>query len=313
MKNWLILVSLTLTLSMALACTSAAPTTTPTSTPLPVKEWNLEDIQVDGSTVRVRLHVFSGIDVRATLGGRDPDQVNALMPKLEFVFEKVAPGKHTVEVRDVVGYQETTEVVVPTPGIPGWLSQLIQRLEHEPVANPPTSITQHEYKGQTVYFLRQRCCDIFSVLYDADGTIIGHPDGGITGQGDGRVPDFFEERSNERIIWEDQRTHNSSLAQVPAPIESVEILILESFPPQYRLVVVSGLPNACFSFGGYYLNRQVDTVLVEVLNWKPTNPDVACAEVYGTAESRIHLGTDFEPGRTYTVIVNDVTETFVAQ
>lgn len=160
---------------------------------------------MDGSIVTVPLRVFAGVDVRVTLDGRSPDQVNTVVPILEFVFEDVPVGTHAILVSDIVGYEQTAEVVVPIPGIPDWLTDLIQRLENESVADPPASITQYEYKGETVYILPQRCCDIFSNLYDAVGNIIGHPDGGITGQGDGRVPDFFEERDNERVIWIDQR------------------------------------------------------------------------------------------------------------
>ncbi len=111
-------------------------------------------------------------------------------------------------MKDVVGFSETAEVLVPTPTpeIPYWLTSLIQHLENEPVSNPPASITRYEYNGQTVYFIPQRCCDIFSDLYDSEGVIIGHPDGGITGQGDGRVPEFFKSRSNGSVIWQDQRS-----------------------------------------------------------------------------------------------------------
>ena len=311
-------IGVALTLTIAAGCGNASPSPTPAATPTPppspVREWNLQDIRVDGSTVTVVLRVFAGIDVRATLDGGDPDQVNAPIPILEFVFQNVTPGQHTVEVRDVVGFKESVEVVVPTLGIPEWLTDLIQSLENEPVANPPASITQYEYKNQTVYFLPQRCCDIFSVLYDAEGSIIGHPDGGITGQGDGRVPDFFEERRNERVIWKDQRTHDPGLVQVLAPIESVEVLIMESFPPQYSVVVVSGLPNACVSFAGYRLERDDNTFQIEILNWKPADPEVACAQVYSTVENTIALGSDFfQSGQKHTVVVNEVTETFVAQ
>ena len=99
------------------------------------------------------------------------------------------------------------------------------------MANPPALIAQYEYNGQTVYFLPQKCCDIVSDLYDSDGNIIGHPDGGITGQGDGRVTDLLEFRRNESVIWRDQRTYAPGLFQVSAPIESVDVLALESFPP----------------------------------------------------------------------------------
>ena len=200
-----------------------------------------------------------------------------------------------------------------TPELLRWLTGLIQKLENEPVADPPASITRYEYNSQTVYFLPQRCCDIFSVLYDTEGSIIGHPDGGITGQGDGRVPDFLEERSSESVIWRDQRTHDPDLVQVLSPIESVEVLIMKSFPPQYSVVVVSGLPNACVSFGGYRLERDGDAIQIAILNWKPADPEVACPAVYGTVDTTVPLGSDFESGMMYTVVVNEVTETFVAQ
>jgi len=181
------------------------------------------------------------------------------------------------------------------------------------VANPPASITQYEYKGQAVYYIPPRCCDITSTLYDADGNIVGHPDGGITGQGDGRVPDFFDERTNEKAIWVDSRTHDPGLVQVLAPIESVQLLIMESFPVQYSVVVVSGLPNSCASFAGYRLDRDGTTIQVEMMNLKPSDPEVVCAQVYTTVETIIPLGSDFESGTTYTIAVNDVIETFIAQ
>ena len=287
--------------------TTATPTAT--ATPSPTREWNIDGVQVDGSTVTVLLHVFAGIDVRVTLDGRAPDHINASIPILEHVFQDVAPGQHTIEVRDVVGYSETVEVVVVPTALPlmPWLRELIQRLESEPVANPPALIAQYEYNGQPVYYLPPRCCDIFSDLYDSAGNIIGHPDGGITGQGDGRVPDFLEVRGNETVVWSDRRSYDPSLVQVPAPIESVKLLIMESFPPQYSLVVVSGLPNGCASFAGYRLERSGDTVPVEMLNWKPADPQVACTDNYRTIETRISLGSQFDPDTTYTVDVNGET------
>ena len=206
-----------------------------------------------------------------------------------------------------------TSTPVPIPDVPAWLSDLIRGQENEPVGNPPVFIAQYDYKGQTVYFLPQRCCDIFSDLYDTDGNIIGHPDGGITGQGDGLVSDFFEERSNERTIWKDKRTYDPGLVQVQAPIENVEVLILESFPVQYQVLVVSGLPNSCHTFAGYRLERSGDTIHIETVNWKPADPGVACAEVYGTVKTIIPLGSNFESGKTYTVEVNELEEGFVAQ
>ena len=103
-----------------------------------------------------------------------------------------------------------------------------------------------------------------------------------------------------------------AMVEVPAPIDSVDINIAESFPPQYFVHVQSGLPNACHKFNKYGVSRAGDTISITVTNLKPDEP-LMCAEVYQTVESNIALGSDFESGETYTVQVNDVTETFVAQ
>ena len=503
-------------LIVAAACGEQLTPTEPGQTATVTQEWNLQDIEVDGSTVTVQLTVFAGIDVDATLDGQPADEVKSDPPDLDYVFTNIQPGTHTINVQDVVGHIETTEIFIPeitsvklptedgvclpaaplavsvgdtwtlsgsviTEGnfsegipegavesistatvtaiedrewvvIPGnrelegepvvvedykrvivestitwldaggnvldtqveqisgstinvsnlspvlsldwdchseawlrtattenlpeddnsnasysveertlpsgktavvfsltqtviltdqgleitantgygydnlsgklvllestssgtqngdpfslvltqelvsedtvsiinggiqapqWLTSLIDQLASEPVGNPPASVTSYLYEGGTVYFVPpQRCYDFFSDLYDVGGNIIGHPDGGITGQGDGSVPDFFDERSNEQTVWKDERTLGPGIAQVLAPIESVELLILESFPVQYNVNVVVGLPNACVSFDGYYLERTGDTVQIQVFNQQPFDVQVACAEVY---------------------------------
>ncbi len=273
---------------------------------------------MDGSTVTVVLRVYAGIDVDVTLDGGQPDRVTPPPPFLEFVFEDVTSGSHTVKIGDVAKNIEIAETVVATPiaigdGRPDWLNRLIARLEAEPVANPPASVFQYQYQGQTVYFVPPRCCDIFADLHDSHGEIIAHPEGGITGRGDGRATDFSAERTDERLVWRDSRANDTGLVQVTAPIESVEVLILESFPLHYNVVVVSGLPNACATSAGYRIDRQDATIALEVLNWKPADPGVACAEIYGTVRTTIPLGSDFESGRTYTLVVNGVTQEFDAR
>jgi hypothetical protein len=89
---------------------------------------------------------------------------------------------------------------------PAWLDALIAQIEQEPVTVPPTAIYSYRYEGRRVYFRTSRCCDIRSVLYDADGVILCEPDGGIDGGGDGRCPDFFATRSEERLVFQDPRT-----------------------------------------------------------------------------------------------------------
>ena len=96
----------------------------------------------------------------------------------------------------------------PDPAVtsPAWLTTMIRQLEAQPVANPPAFIARYEYKGDTVYFVPQRCCDVMSVVYRSDGAVMCQADGGFAGTGDGRCPDFFAERRNERIIWRDPRS-----------------------------------------------------------------------------------------------------------
>ena len=99
-----------------------------------------------------------------------------------------------------------------------------------------------------------------------------------------------------------------------APIESVEIIVAESWPPQYFVHVVAGLPNGCVEFYGYDETRSGNVITITVTNLEPAPSEpVACAAIYRTHEFSVPLGTDFEPGETYTVRVNDVTETMVAQ
>ena len=98
---------------------------------------------------------------------------------------------------------KTTEA--PEGPLALWLTELIHQLEQEAPANPPAKIYRYTYNGQEVYYLTGRCCDIPSKLFDKDGNQLCEPDGGITGKGDGRCPDFFEKRTNETIIWEDKR------------------------------------------------------------------------------------------------------------
>jgi hypothetical protein len=104
------------------------------------------------------------------------------------------------------------------------------------------------------------------------------------------------------------------LVSAPAPIERVEINVAESFPPQYFVDIVSGLPNGCARFDSIETNRSGDTIRIVVLNRVPgPGSIVACTMIYGTVQHHVALSTDFEPGRTYTVVVNDVLETFQAQ
>ncbi len=90
---------------------------------------------------------------------------------------------------------------------PAWLQTLIAQIVAEPVTNPPSAIYRYSYRGETVYFRQSRCCDVRSILYDASGTILCQPSGGINnGGGDGRCPDFFATSTREQLVFQDPRT-----------------------------------------------------------------------------------------------------------
>lgn len=92
-----------------------------------------------------------------------------------------------------------------TGSIPSCIQTKISAIKTAPVRNPTGSVWQAEYKGNTVYFIPQYCCDIPSELFDNNCNLICNPDGGITGSGDGKCADFFSARKNVKLIWQDTR------------------------------------------------------------------------------------------------------------
>ena len=99
---------------------------------------------------------------------------------------------------------------------------------------------------------------------------------------------------------------------VPAPIDALDVRILESNPPQYVLAVRAGLPSGCAEQNRHDVARVGDAITVTVLNWIPTG-NVACTAIYGSYELSINLGSDFRTGTTYAVSVNDKKTAFVAR
>ena len=90
-------------------------------------------------------------------------------------------------------------------GTPNCIKKKIRQIQSDGVANPPSSVWKYDFHGETVYYIPARCCDIGSQLYDKNCNQICSPDGGISGSGDGNCPDFFKDRTNEQLIWQDER------------------------------------------------------------------------------------------------------------
>ena len=102
-----------------------------------------------------------------------------------------------------------------------------------------------------------------------------------------------------------------------SPIQSAEVEILESSPPQYQLRIVSGLPkgSGCSQANGYELRRrESNEIEVIVSHHEVADGQVVCTADFPIVETTIPLGSEFEPGEKYTVRVNsDKTTSFVAQ
>lgn len=101
---------------------------------------------------------------------------------------------------------------------------------------------------------------------------------------------------------------------VDAPIDGIEILTRESFPPGYTAHITSGLPSGCAQFSQAVITgREGNTITISVTNTLPADDRIACTAIYGYHETNLDLGQDFKSGETYTVHVNDKTKSFVAQ
>ncbi len=109
----------------------------------------------------------------------------------------------------------------------------------------------------------------------------------------------------------------SPSAIAPSLIESAEIRVMESWPPQYQLDVVSGMPKggSCSRFNGYAIDRSEETrIEVQITQHELMAQSMACTADFPIIETSVPLGSDFESGVEYTIVVNDDTvETFVAQ
>ena len=99
---------------------------------------------------------------------------------------------------------------------------------------------------------------------------------------------------------------------VPAPIDGLDVRVLESNPravhvqrtggPAQRLRGKEPARVEPLGRGGHRDGAELDA-----------DGQSACTLIYGSYELSINLGSDFRPGTTYQVTVNDKATTFLAQ
>ncbi|GAA4500578.1 hypothetical protein GCM10023172_21000 [Hymenobacter ginsengisoli] len=104
------------------------------------------------------------------------------------------------------GKKEAATPTAPCPGNPDALARKIAELQAKPKGNPAYAIWAYTWNGQQVYLASdQTCCDQYLTLYDACFNPLCAPSGGISGKGDGRCPDFYQQATNQQLVWRDPR------------------------------------------------------------------------------------------------------------
>ena len=97
------------------------------------------------------------------------------------------------------------QALPPVDDAPAFVENLVAGFEKAPRTSPPASIVRYTWHAQTVFYVPPRCCDVPGELYDAQGARLCEPEGGFVGGGDGKCPDFREQRSDEHVVWKDAR------------------------------------------------------------------------------------------------------------
>lgn len=85
---------------------------------------------------------------------------------------------------------------------PKWVRSLIDDIESKPSGNSPSAIKRCDYQNKLVYYITSPCCDNYNYLYNENNQAICAPDGGITGRGDGKCPDFSLDKNSCELIWQ---------------------------------------------------------------------------------------------------------------
>ena len=85
--------------------------------------------------------------------------------------------------------------------MPVCLQEIIKTMSEDLSEGAPLSVTQFKYHGQKVYYMVAPCCDKYNIVYDSTCAVLGYPDGGFTGRGDGKMQDFEKEATDAKVIW----------------------------------------------------------------------------------------------------------------
>ena len=96
-----------------------------------------------------------------------------------------------------------------------------------------------------------------------------------------------------------------------APIDSFDIVFLESFPLQVHVIVTGNLPDGCTKIDEVTSERKGDTFVVRLTTRRPV--DQMCTEALVPYEEVVSLDVYGLPAGTYTVDVNGMTGAFTLE
>ena len=85
-----------------------------------------------------------------------------------------------------------------------WIRQYIDNINNIDAESRPEEIWSYYHLQDTAYFFIMPCCDRFNTVYDYIGEKICAPDGGITGRGDFKCPEFFKTARKLNLVWSEQ-------------------------------------------------------------------------------------------------------------
>ena len=93
-----------------------------------------------------------------------------------------------------------------------------------------------------------------------------------------------------------------------AQIDSIQVLVLESFPVQVNALLQGSIPDSCTSLGETTINREGNVFTITVKTSRPSNAE--CAQVIETFEQNVSLDVAGLPAGDYTVNAGGATASF---
>ncbi len=103
-------------------------------------------------------------------------------------------------------------------------------------------------------------------------------------------------------------SYSDSLVKNNATVDDIDILLLESFPLQARVIAKGSLPDSCTRIAEIETLSGPQGFDITVRTARPAN--AACAQVITPFEETIPLDIHGFAAGNYTVTVNGVSETF---